>query len=610
MPKDQFIPKEEDKMNDSSRKYWTLLIVALVLMLGGSLLAWYINSGAGAAAIKEIKIYGTNGYVISAYLYTPSSATAQKPAPAILAFHGLNNQKNYMANTALEFARRGFVVLNADMSGHGFSNGANGENGYGGPDALKYLRSLATVDKNNIGIVGMSQGGFGPATVAAQAIPDGYNSIFYMESECNAPGNPNLTPCKGLKNVAYNIGTATEMGIMVLANQGSDVPNSQVVKAVFGISDTVQVGKLYGSIDAGTARILYQPWEEHAGSTDAPAAIGNAIQWMQMTLKGGTNLPPSDQIWGWKFLGTAAALFGAFLFLFAMGALLIQTPFFASLAEAVPEYKGFTGIGWWIGALITTAVGPLTYLWVWQTIGTGGGPLPPNALWPQNFTNVYMVWSVIVGVIAIILIWVNHYVFTKKQGATAVNYGLAWEGKGLDWVKIAKSLLLAICILFPLYLLLLLINSVWLVDFRAWVVSLMPMSPVRFQAFLGYLVPFAIFYIPEGIIFAAFIRANQGKASLAREMVINAVVLTLGALIWVLLAYVPLFSGGQNFFGSGAAGGLGAIYYIPLLVLWPLVACLYTYFFRKTGRVYTGVFLVTLFMVWLLAAFGDFAFVP
>lgn len=597
-------------MNGNTRRYWILLIVALVLMLGGSLLASWIASGAGAATVKDIKIYGTNGYVLSAYLYTPSTATAQKPAPAILVFHGLNNQKNYMANTALEFARRGFVVLNVDMSGHGYSTGANGDNGYGGSDALKYLRGLATVDKANIGIVGMSQGGFGPATAAAQAIPDGYSSMFYMESECNAPGNPNLAPCKGLKNVAYNVGTATELGIMVLANLGSDVPNSSVVKSVFGISETVQVGKLYGSIDAGTARILYQPWEEHAGSTDSPVAIGNAIQWMQMTLKGGSNLSSSDQIWGWKFLGTAAALFGAFLFLFAMGALLLQTPFFASLAEAVPEYKGFSGTGWWIGALITTALGPLLYLWVWSTIGTGGGPVPPNALWPQNFTNVYMVWSVIVGVIAIILIWVNHNFFTKKQGATAVNYGLAWEGKGLDWSKIGKSLLLAVCILFPLYLLLLLINSVWLVDFRAWVVSLMPMSPVRFQAFLGYLVPFAIFFIPEGIIFAAFLRANQGKASLAREMVVNSVVLTLGALIWVLLAYVPLFSGGQNFFGSGAAGGLGAIYYLPLIVLWPVVACLYTYFFRKTGRVYAGVFLVTLFMVWTLAAFGDFGIVP
>ncbi len=54
--------------------------------------------------------------------------------------------------------------------------------------------------------------------------------------------------------------------------------------------------------------------------------------------------------------------------------------------------------------------------------------------------------------------------------------------------------------------------------------------------------------------------------------------------------------------------GLGGIYYIPLLVLWPLVACIYTYFFRKTGRVYVGIALAILFMVWNLAAFRVFAF--
>jgi len=36
--------------------------------------------------------------------------------------------------------------------------------GFGGPDALRYVRSLPTVDKNNIGLLGMSQGGFGPVT--------------------------------------------------------------------------------------------------------------------------------------------------------------------------------------------------------------------------------------------------------------------------------------------------------------------------------------------------------------------------------------------------------------------------------------------------------------
>ena len=591
-----------------------LLIVSLVLMIGGSLLASWLASAMSTASVKDIKIFGTNGYVISAYLYTPSSATPQHPAPGILAVHGLNNQKNYMANTALEFARRGFVVLSIDMTGHGFSNGANGENGFGGPDSLRYLRSLPTVDKNNIGLVGMSQGGFGPVTAAAQAIPDGYKSIFYMESECTAPGVPNLAPCQGLKNVAFNIGTATELGIMVLVGKGSDAPNSPVIKPVFGTSDPVNPGQVYGSIADGTARILYQPTETHPQSTDWPVAIGNALDWMQQTLAGGNPLPPTNQVWPFKLLATTAALVGAFLFLFAFGAQLLRTRLFASLAEPVPAYRGFNGSGWWIAALITTALGPLLYLWVWQNVGLGGGFLAPNTLWPQNFTNIYMVWAVIVGIIAVALIWANHRFFTARLGGTWTSYGLSWEAGGLLWSRIWHSLVLAVAILAPLYLLLLVINSVWLVDFRAWVVALMPMSPVRFQAFLGYLIPFAVFFIPESVVFAGFLRASNGRASLAREMIINAVILTLGALVWILLAYIPLFARQGIIFApdpaGAAAAGLGAIYYIPLLVLWPLVACLYTYYFRKTGHVYTGAFLVTLFVVWMLAAFGDFAITP
>ena len=58
------------------------------------------------------------------------------------------------------------------------------------------------------------------------------------------------------------------------------------------------------------------------------------------------------------------------------------------------------------------------------------------------------------------------------------------------------------------------------------------------------------------------------------------------------------------------AAGMGGIYYIPLLVFWPVAGCLYTYFFRKTGRVYTGIFLVTILLVWHLTALGVFAFAP
>jgi hypothetical protein len=45
-------------------------------------------------------------------------------------------------------------------------------------------------------------------------------------------------------------------------------------------------------------------------------------------------------------------------------------------------------------------------------------------------------------------------------------------------------------------------------------------------------------------------------------------------------------------------------------VLWPLSACLYTYFFRKTGRIFVGSFLVTALIVWSLVAASDFGMWP
>jgi uncharacterized protein len=589
-------------MNVHNRKYWTLLIVALVLMLGGSLLGSWINTGAGAATVQDIKIYGENGEVISAYLYTPKSATADNPAPGILAIEGGNNQKDFMANTALELARHGYVVLSYDMDGHGYSSPPDATysafaTAGNGIDAMNYLRSLPNVDMDNIGMIGMSLGGV-KASRIGQAAPNDYKAIFLMDSNC-------FDACESLHNVAIARGTAEEMSIFDWQTTTEQASlNSPILMATLGTTEPVKAGHLYGSIADGTGRILYHHWGDHAESHDDPTTIRDAISWFGMTLKGGSALPNSSLIFGWKLLGTGSALFGAMLFLFPMGALLLQTSYFKPLVDEVPVFKGFKGIGWWIGALLTTALGPITYHWVSDNTGTW---LPSNSLWPQDQTNIYMVWSVIVGVIAVILILFNHFVFTKKQGATAVNYGLTSEGNVLDWGKIWKALLLAACILLPIYVILVFTSAVWKVDFRFWILALKPMSPLRFQAFLGYLIPFAIYFVPQGILFAGFLREKDGKVSLVREMVVNSIMLTLGVVIWLLLVYIPLFSGQPApFFSSGVQ----PIYFIPFVVLWPLVACLYTYFFRKTGRVYVGVFLVTLFIVWYNAAFASFSLMP
>jgi len=85
------------------KRNWLLLCLALVLMIGGSLLGSWVNAGLGKVRVEEVSIWQAPGFKVSAYLYTPKDISEK--APAILAIHGLNNQKNHMANTALEFAR-------------------------------------------------------------------------------------------------------------------------------------------------------------------------------------------------------------------------------------------------------------------------------------------------------------------------------------------------------------------------------------------------------------------------------------------------------------------------------------------------------------------------
>ena len=44
-----------------------------------------------------------------------------------------------------------------------------------------------------------------------------------------------------------------------------DVVKSEKLMKVFGVTDTIEPGKVYGSIEDGTARVLYQPNTTHPG---------------------------------------------------------------------------------------------------------------------------------------------------------------------------------------------------------------------------------------------------------------------------------------------------------------------------------------------------------
>lgn len=570
-----------------------LLYISLILILVGGLLASLVQTNFGKVTIKDVRFAAPNGRLYSALLYIPDGVTAEAPAPGILAIHGYINSRETQDGFAIEFARRGYVVLALDESGHGYSEGPAFADGFGGIEGLRYLLSLDIVDKDNVGLEGHSMGGWA-SVVAAAVFPDGYKAMVLEGSSPGTYGAPDGTP-EFPRNLAVVFSQWDEFSaLMWLTPIATDVGKTDKMKAVFDTTEDIQVGKVYGDIAAGTARVLYQPRVVHPGDHISREAIGYAVDWFQQTLKGGVSLPSSNQIWFWKEIGTLLALIGFFVFLVAVGGLLLTAPFFKNLDEALPAAKGLAGWGWWLGVLLTVVIGPLT---LFTFKGWAEKLIPASAFFPQNITTQIAFWAVLNGLISLVLFLVWHFFLVKKaQRGTADEYGLTWKHK-LEWGKIGKSFLLALSIVALGYATLLLSDFFFKTDFRFWVFAVKPLSLQQFNIALHYLPFFFIYFFLASL--ALFSQIRRANFTIWQEMGVNAAIFVVGYMGLLLLEYIPLWGGGTLLNAAEPLWTIIAYQFVPVL---GLAGGLTTFFYRKTGHVYTGAFLNALLFSWIIIA--------
>jgi len=578
--------------NKSKRTNIIMVAVALFVILAGNLLACVIQTDWGNVKVRDVRFAGTNGIIMSALLYEPKGVTAKNPAPGILAIHGYINTRETQDGFAIEFARRGYVVLALDQTGHGYSDPPAFENFFGGPDGLRYLRGLDIVDKDNIGLEGHSMGGWS-SVFAAKAVPDGYKAVVLVGS-----GTGSITSTFP-RNMGVVLGEWDEFSQAMWGTPvAKDAVKGALLKKAFNTSEDVVVGKLYGSVADGTARKFYQPRSTHPGEHISTAAIGDAIDWFQATLQGGKPLPPSDQIWFWKEIGNLIALIGMILLFFPVGSLLLRGNFFKKLEEAPAKPKSAKGIAWWISAIIIVVLAPLTYF-TFKEYATKY-KIAPNQIFPQSITAQLLVWLLLVGGIAVVLFLIWHFAFNRKAKATASDYGLTW-GKNLDWTKIGKSFLLAFLVAFAGYLTL--VFSAWLftVDFRYWLFAVKPMSPIQFRMFLSYLIPFIVYFIILGLVLNGQLRPTRKgmEMSLGSEMAINVGLLVLGFVGLIAFQYIPLLMGGTLALRSEILFSIILFQFLPIMTI---VALAYTFFYRKTGHIYVGAFLCAMLVTWIIVA--------
>jgi pimeloyl-ACP methyl ester carboxylesterase len=535
--------------------------------------------------VEDLRFRGAEGNTMSALLYIPPNATARTPAPGILAVHGYINSRETQDGFAIEFARRGYVVLAIDQTGHGYSDPPAFAHGFGGSDGLAHLRSLDIVDKDNIGLEGHSMGGWA-ILAAASAMPNDYKSMVLEGSSTGKPfaadGTPNWPRNLALVFAQYEEFSTLMWGV----DRARDVTLSPKLQALFGVQGPVEPGKVYGDIEKGTARVLYTPAMTHPAEHISRQAIGYSLDWFAKTLEGGTPRPVDDQIWFRKEIGTLIALIGFVEFLIGVFDGLLESAVFARLRlpeiadGAMPAHTAARG-GRWIGALVLTAFIPaLTYYPAFALAGTFVKAAP----WlPQGITNQIMVWALINALIALALM-----PFAPKRASRAGIIG--------------PSILIALATVIAGYAALWLADLAFKIDFRIWIVALKLMSGKQFLIFLIYLAPFtAFFVIALHVLHRNFSTMAAGRISL---YLTNLLAMTLGFIVLLSLQYGSLWLNGMLINplldpGFVPLSTIVAIQFVPLLAV---VAVIATFTWRRTGSSLPGALICGLFVTWYVVA--------
>ena len=558
---------------------WKFFLLSWALVFAGSYLAYRIQT-MDDIRIQDVRFTGTNGVPMSGLLYIPRGATTAHPAPGILAIHGYINSRETQDGFAIAFARSGYVVLAIDQTGHGYSGGTVAANGYGGPDGLKYLRSLDVVDKDNIGLEGHSMGGWAVLKAAAAA-PNDYKAMVLEGSgtgvriSSNGPlASPEGTP-DFPKNLAVVYSRYDEFApLMWRVDRAGDVGTSARLKALFATGAAVKTGALYGNIAAGTARMLYTPATTHPGDHISPEAVGDAVTWFGKTLKGGA--PRADGIWLFKEIGTGIAFVGCIMLMLGAFDLYLKLPVFSRLVQTPEPVRGPRRAKWWVLLVATAAIPAITF---YPFLYLGQILMPPAPLFPQSITNQILIWTLLNGVITVIASLLLKGPEPRFNARTRGAFGIAC-------LTVATG-----------YLALLLMDFLFKVDFRFWVVALKLLSPRQFGWFLAYLIPFAIaFIVMCRALHAKLAVRGDGRAA---QYWTGIGALAGGFACLLVAQYAPLFLTGALPVPAEALNAIISIQFLPLMTA---VAVIAVFTWRRTNSHLPGAFVAALFVTWYIVA--------
>lgn len=567
-------------------KIW--LCISIALMLLASIVVSAVQTNGGKVTMKELSFETDSGYLMSAYLFVPDTATPENPAPAVVTSHGYLNNKEMTDANYVELARRGFVVLTIDQPDHGDSE--VDENFFilapdGVYQGVLALSRLPYVDTSRIGITGHSMGGW---STNAAIRADNENEEQLVAAALIHCNDPMVTDDSGAYANRYG---SRDVGVIAVQydeffHQWTDENGVARQAPYYMDSPTAQAFLYFGNDPSGLEKreaytyytetidgeesihVIYRPDVIHPWSHFSAKSETCVIDFFTKALGAPNPIDSSNQVWQWKEAFNCVGLVGLVIFICAFGTLMVFTPTFESLRakEVVQPAKVADGKGklWFWGSLVAGALfGSVSYL---TLVATG------NKMHVAQVESMGLgLWSTACGLFAILSMVVFYQCYGKKHGMDLAELGVKMPLK-----KLGLSVLLGVIIAVMAYVCVFTADYFFYADFRIWTLAIKAFeAPILKYLPFGLL--FVTFYVASSVANNCFNYNEIGGKSWVNTIIV-ALFTAAPALILPWMQYATYYGTKAMLWPQGAAN-------YPMFVLWLFPIVLILFFSTVINRI-------------------------
>jgi dienelactone hydrolase len=484
----------------------------------------------------------------------------------------------------------------------------------GGGAAYKFLSELPNVDSTKLGISGHSMGTWAGWSVAA------------AYSGTDIEPKATVLQCGELfRDSAYDTGKIHFNNVLLLQakwdefsyfrdykrNVDDNLLRSDLRTEFLGTTaESAAWNTTFGSFSDGSARRMELLYTNHRLTTHNEHGLDTAINWFNDAFDGALTGPAAtDQVAMTKEWLVLFAMLCVIAALLPFSELLLSVPFFSKLVQPLPPKAGIKSKGkWWRGALITILIAAATYPFMTQ-LGHALLPLPEN-IFRMTVGNGFIGWYLLLILIMVITTLVGWRSAKKKDGFDGFyGMGLGSEQKQnrISLSLLLRACVLVLCMLAMMYLVVFAAEKLFKLDLRFIWPFFKTFTLPRLGQFFVYIPVFALFFLLNNSKIMASMRTEatyrKGFAGFLGNWWRNALLMVGGILLIVLIEYIPFFAGigpgADVLFGSTFGGPFMSllILFVPQVIVFSVLC---TYFYRRTGSVYTGALLVASLAAWIV----------